>query len=405
MYQYPFLAGCVFSVWVFPQTIGLLGAPYLPLGALDKALLMSGLCAWGCYLGHIACREPMKWFRWHFDHRRLQASAGMLSVGGGFFFVKVSQLADDAIYNYGGAWTGVITIYGFFSWMVTIGLVLGLVCFYARPNWLGGAIILFDLSLYMERIMFWGRRQLTVELVLIFLLSLYFFRGKVVPRVAMGIFILVAAFGLHSAGDYRGAVMGKKQGVVSSIVEIDFRKNLEELISKGGEEFTNLVYIIEAVDRRMEFDFGLSHWNGFVRAYVPAQLLGGDFKDSLIVDSEDAAYLVFGYISNAGGSTRTGMADSFASAWYFGAANFVIISYVMAKLFRSAMAGDTVTQIILMLTSATTLQAITHSTDQFFMVWPKVAVFLIPVLYYARVREGRYRVTRKGLMNGRGSLV
>ena len=135
----------------------------------------------------------------------------------------------------------------------------------------------------------------------------------------------------------------------------------------------------------VSFDFGLIHWNGFVNAYIPGQIVGNDFKNALIVNLGDAAYQTFYHIPHMG-STHTGMSDAFTSFWYFGAAKFFIIAFIMAKLYHAADRGHLVAQMLLMLVFVGALESITHSTDRFFMVWPKLIAFLLPALWYAKSR-------------------
>jgi hypothetical protein len=167
------------------------------------------------------------------------------------------------------------------------------------------------------------------------------------------------------------------------IFQIDFIGNLQQLTQHGGLEMTNAAYNIAATDEAMSFDFGIFNWNTLVFNYVPAQLVGHDFKEFLIIDIGDSAFSHFGYTSNVG-TTETGMSDAFGSFWYFGSLKFFLIGYLLSITYRSAMAGNVTAQICYMIVIPYSLHAITHHTQWFFSPWVHMAIFLLPVLLLAR---------------------
>jgi hypothetical protein len=347
---------------------------------------MAILCSVCCYFGHIANKRPLRSFNWKFDPKRLLRAATILSLFGAYFYYQMSLLAESATADYGGGWTGIITIYVFFSSMVTVGLVLALLVHFNNSSRWSYVLIIFDLSLYFDRIVMNGRRAAMVEIFVIAGLVIWFYRRKLVPRSLMVLVLVCGSLVINSIGDYRSAVMGQDAKGFDAVAKIDFVGNLESLFTHGGPELTNAVYIIEAVDKNMTFDLGLSHWNGLVNAYIPGQIFGADFKRSILLELPNAAYTEFSYVSSFG-STVTGLSDAFASYWYFGALEFFFIGFVMAKLFRSGNNGHLVAQVLLMLVFVDALQAITHTTDLFFVAWPKALAFLFPALLYAKVKS------------------
>jgi hypothetical protein len=190
---------------------------------------------------------------------------------------------------------------------------------------------------------------------------------------------------INSIGDYRTA-SGKEEGPKwDEIANIDFVGNLQKLTEHGGPELMNAAYIIAAVDRTMEFDLGVTHWNELVFAYVPAQLVGTEFKEALYLPQSSPAYDEFFYTPTLG-STVTGFSDAFASFWYFGCLKFFAIAYCMQKLWWAARGGSLVAQLLYMLLPVPALEAITHSTQTFISPWVHMAIFLLPGIYLARRR-------------------
>ena len=211
MYQFPFLAGAVFAGWVLPQLIGLSSNQFLPIGALDKTLFMTILCAGMCYLGYVWNRRPMHSLNWNFDDNLLLVGSGILSLSGAYFFFKVSQIAEEVTAATGGQWSGIITIYAFFSKSLTFGLVIALLIYlkdFSR-KWVLG-IILFNSLFYLDRIILKGRRAAMAEFLFIILLALWFRRGYLFPRWAMLTAILIGILVINSIDEYRSIAMNKK---------------------------------------------------------------------------------------------------------------------------------------------------------------------------------------------------
>lgn len=383
MLHYPFLAGCVFAGFIFPQLLGLsLNFEQLPPHALDKTILMTILCAGACYIGHSINKTPFQFFNWSFDYSRLLIVATTLSLSGAYFFFKISELAEETV----GLWTGIITIFVFLSSTLTIGLAIALTVHTFYPSRWSLAIIIFDAAFYLHRIVFLGRRRYTFEFIIMFGLALWFRFRKLPSRVVLVTVIILFTLWISSVGDYRTALIGEQTGGFQDVIKIDFVGNLQGIASEGGHDLTNAVYNIEAFDRRGNFDLGLRHWNGFIDYHVPGQFVGYDTKQNLMVSLDNAALKEFNYRPKTG-STTTGISDSFLSFWYFGAIKFLIISYVMRSLFRAASRHSLVAIILLMLIYSGALESITHSTDRFFIAWFRIIAFLGPSLLFAREKK------------------
>ena len=143
----------------------------------------------------------------------------------------------------------------------------------------------------------------------------------------------------------------------------------------------NAVNAIERIDEAQAFNYGVSHWNSTVFTYVPAQIVGHAFKDSLLIEVPNI--FARGYEQSIG-STPTGMTDSFASFWYFGAAKFFLIAATMGMAYSSACRGNTVMQMTYMLSAVPSMLAITHFTNEIVIAWIHMFIFLFPAFYYAR---------------------
>jgi hypothetical protein len=380
IYQYPFLAGSVFTGFALPQFIGLSHDTFLPAGALEKTLLVAILSASMCWLGTVVAAPPRP-PRWIFDDNRLLRVSAALSLLGAYFYYKISRLPPEMIQS--SQWTGLPVAYLFFARMLTYGFALAVLMAArtgSRRAWL---IAAFGATFYFNSIVIGGRRQDAVEFFLIVLLAWWFQRNRCLPRIAMLVVMVAGTLFINSIGEWRSATTREDGPQWQNLLDIDFVGNIAQLAEQGGSEVRNAVYIIAAVDRRMDFDLGAFHWNLLVFSYVPAQLVGADLKNSLYLPLTLPAYDEFFYVPPMG-STVTGFSDTFQSFWYFGCLKFFLIAFVMQKLWLGARQGSLTAQLLYMLLPSFAMESITHWTHNFLLPWPHIGIFLIPALLWAR---------------------
>lgn len=378
-YQYPFFAAGIFLTFVLPQLPGLANSRFIPEAALIKTLIFSFFCLAMCGIGwRFGVRS--KTLKDHvFSEPHLLLAAAFLSLVGAYFFFKFGRLPDEERLR--GILTGTAVAYLFFAKLLTYGFALALLCFARRASIPALCIILFDTLFYLERIVIAGRRGETAEFCLLIALAFWFQKRWAAPRIAVVGGLAFSIVGLLGAGEYREATYYEQQGW-GAVANIDLAGNWNRMLKEGGPEMTNAVVAIDHVDQSQVLDFGIEHWNSLVFSYVPAQLVGTDFKRSLIIDMAP----IYGKFYFPGiGSTSTGMADAFASFWYFGCLKFFLVAYLMGRLYDSALRGNTASQIIYMLSAVPSILVVSHFTNEIVIAWVHMAVFLVPALYYARV--------------------
>lgn len=381
MYQFPFLAGVMTFGFLLPQIPALMYDPFLPSGAYAKTMLMGILSLLMLALGWRMTNRPIGVLRMSFSERRLIWAAVLLSAFGAVFYFLLSRLPGDI--SIGMQMTGMPVVYLFFAQLMPYGLAIALLCFARRPSWLALAIIIFDLIFYLDRILVTGKRAEAIQLLLMILLPFWFYHRLVVPRILMALGILAGTFLMTSMGDYRQITRAASGFVLDDIMQIDYAANFTETLERGGLEMRNAVQRIDEIDRRLEFDYGKFHWNRVIFTFVPAQLVGAKLKEALQFDtpkpSRDYNPLT--------GTTETGLVDAFASFWYFGAFKFLLLAWVMRRLWETAMAGEMLGQLIYMLSIVPAMHAISHQTDWVIPVWIHMAIFLIPVLWLCRIHN------------------
>jgi hypothetical protein len=379
-YQLPFLGAVMTFAFILPQMPGVADDPFLPQGGYVKVCVMAILALLFLRLGWSEHRKPLALFNQTYSESRLLILAGILSAIGSVFYVKISHLPGEAVI--GVQMTGAPVMYLFFARLLNYGLAIAVLCFARRPSLAAGAIVVFDIVLCLERILVTGKRAEALELVLIGALALWFHRRWTIPRSALLAGILLGTIGMSSMADYREITRQNASFEWDSIQRIDIMANFQQLMKSGGPELRNAVYRIDHIDRDQDFDYGAVHWNQLVFNYVPAQLFGRGIKDALRLPMPPPAR----DYQPSTGTTETGMVDAFQSFWYFGALKFLLLSYLMSRLWASASAGSTTAQIVYIFSIVPAMHAVSHVTDWVVSVWVHMALFLVPVLIFAAVR-------------------
>lgn len=138
------------------------------------------------------------------------------------------------------------------------------------------------------------------------------------------------------------------------------------------------------------YDYGISHWNEFVFNYVPGQWLGRGFKQGLMFDyvsPVEAGKTVFNY-TGASGATHTGYMDAFASFSYFGVVKFWIIGCIMGILYKGAMTGFFLPQMLYAFALNSAMHSVTHSTNEILVrIWIYFIIFGLIPFHYAKKQE------------------
>lgn len=378
VFTFPFLAAVMFLTFVLPQIPGLINDHFMDNGSIARAVLFSALCLAACHVGwEVGTRCAVGWDI-ALSEQRLLTAAATLSLLGAYFFYKFGQLPDEDRLR--GLLTGTSVAYLFFAKLLTYGLVIAVLCFARRPTVFALAIIAFCCVFYFQRIVIAGRRSELAEFCLIFALSFWFQRGWSVPRTAVAAGIVASVIGLLGAGEYREAVYYSGEPRWSAVADIDLQKNWNELLENSGPEMRNLVISMEFASETQNFDYGLTHWNNLVFTFVPAQVFGTSFKQSLMLDLPEIADSNHARMV---GSTDMGMRDAYTSFWYFGFIKFVVIGLLLGWLYAAAMRGNTAMQALYILSATPAMLTITHFTNEIVIAWVHIFAFLIPVAIYA----------------------
>lgn len=99
-----------------------------------------------------------------------------------------------------------------------------------------------------------------------------------------------------------------------------------------NSEIGSALYRIHETMTSLSFEYGTMFWNAFVKQFIPAGLVGKEFKDSLMFSVIEYGNLGFAsfkfYIS------PMGFAQAYQQFWYFGVLIFAVIGVLIAKMER-----------------------------------------------------------------------
>jgi hypothetical protein len=376
IYEVPFLTGAMFIGFILPQLPALADDPLQSAFAVERMMLFSSACALMTGIGWLAGQRPLeRGVHLVIGERRLLYLALLLSLGGAYFYFQVSRVPPEI--RLSTMPSGLMVMYSFLQRMLTFGLVIAVLCLARRPSPMAWSIALFDLTLLGDRLLIAGRKGETTEALLAVLIALWFHRGWTAPRILALVGVLLAAVSLNSTADYRNIVREKGNLDWQQISNIKVIDNFIKVLEDGGPETRNAVERMDIVAKSEAFDYGFFHWNTIVFNFVPAQIFGEAFKKSLQVDFNDQ----YGREYNPSlGSTETGMSDSFASLWYFGALKFFVIAYVLARLYCTALQGWVVPQILYIFGITAAMLSVSHHTQWLPTTYIHLTILLLPGL-------------------------
>lgn len=389
--QFPALAAVVFMLWLLPQFIGLYNSGRVAQVEIQSALLLSCLMLICCWFGyeHVRGKAAVLYID-TVDNKSLRTYGFATIAVGSFFTAMVRINAPEANNLYGGHWTGIITIYVFFSKMLLIGFSILLYQYIKQPRTTLAIALVPCVLLYLDRIVIQGRRADAAEFAVLFALS-FWFAKKIMPSKSsiLGC-LLVGALFILIAGQYRSVMMPENQvswsgAGLDELARIDVLNDVADLVAgeRNFEEAKNLAVGVSQVSKHGDYDYGRSGWNYFVASFLPSQLIGREKKAQLQFTSNDPLSLVSE--SPVTGSTMTGIYTAYASFWIFGSLLYIVIGLTMRTFWIQATLGSNISRIALIYLTVPALMSITHTVWHFFTGLLQLFFFGLPVLLASKL--------------------
>lgn len=388
IYQYPYFMAATFVAFIAPQLYGLYkldwAGPFV-----EATALMSLLCLVCCWLGH--CPQPhpaiIEKFNVSLNPNRFLHGGIVLVVIGFYFTYKFGSLPEEELSS---MMTGIGTIYLFFGGLVYPGFAICFYCALQHKNPVAWVATAVAASIPLQAAIFYGRREPTVLFILSFAMSFYFLKGKTPPRWAIVAAVVGGMFIMPAIGQYRQTAA---EDPLAALKSIDFREEFNGYFNEDAiSEVKNATVLIAATQQSGGYEFGAGYWNRLVFRFVPAQLLGREFKDSLMMgegfrDLGEFVEDTMGFKPPTG-STMTGLADSFNQFGYWGCLVFAVMAYLFKNLWTAANKPDgTGAQILYIQVMTSAMRALTHQTLDFLPGFLYSGIFIGLVVLYAREKR------------------
>lgn len=295
-------------------------------------------------------------------------------------FIKLTNSETSA----NSQWSGKDVMYNFFFTAYRYALIFASVGYFKTRKRIYLVLILISSLFFVDRILISGRRtDLVYYAIAIGVPYLYY--TQVRPKLILLCTLLVLSFQLLSLlvavrtvtleGSGFGSFLSGNR--LPSIEAVMLAKQKIEIKDKGrAPELTACCYGINAVINSGNFDYGGGYWNAVVQDFLPSQLVGAEFKQSLKfapIKLDLLGYRVFT------GSTMTGFFDSFQAFGYVGCIFFFIMGYFMTMVCRKAFQGDTFCMIFYLCIIVDALHAVTHRSSLFLsgMIYFCIYIFIM----------------------------
>lgn len=408
IYEFPFFIGAVFFSFVLPQAFSLIRFPGdASSNAVASVLLMAFLSLLMCCLGYArrGNYSMPKLLIIKVDDSRLAHGGLLFTFIACVFTLIISGMTDEE--TGGSLWTGRVTIYAFFAHLIYPGFAILLLTALKTRSlaWWSSAILAAAPPLYAT--IFGGRRETTVLFLLTIALTLFFHKRVRLKRWMVCVAILLAAVAIPATGTYRSIAA---QGEWHLLKEFSLVENFKFWISEEQRvlELRNAAMIMEVVGDTANYSFGVGYWDELIWRFVPAQLLGAEFKEGLMIRRSDES--MENELFNRGyqistGSTVTGIGDAFCQFGYFGALFFALVGWLFRWLWMAAVEhNSTIAQIFYIQISTTAMRAVTHQTVDFLPGVTYHLLFLGALVLYARVGPRSRRDNKANFKNSHQGL-
>jgi len=386
-YEFPYFMGAAFSAFILPQAYSLYrndwGGIYLRM-----TLLMCFLCLVCCWLGYRHRPHPALLSKLcvPIDLGRFLHGGIVLVLIGWYFTYKFGTLPEEELSS---RLTGIATIYLFFGGLVSPGFAI---CFYCalKRGWIMAWIAALAAAVIpIQAGLFYARRQSTVLFLMSVGLAIFFIKGKAVPRWAIIAAVVGAMFFIPSTSEYRQLA---GENPLEAFRAINFAEQFQGILDPDAvSELKNATVLIAATHETGDYEFGAGYWNQIVFRFIPAQFLGIDFKNSLMIggerrDMSDFVESVLGFPLPVG-LTVTGIGDSFNEFGYLGCLFFVAMGYLFKNLWVAAnRPNGVVAQIVYIQITTSAMRAATHQTIDFLPELIFSLIFIGAIAFYAKER-------------------
>lgn len=363
----PTWVGFIFVAYLLPQAIYIEKSEFSEAMNANNAWLYISFCLAAFWLSFELAARPVSSRAQRSELTRIDKTqllvrgAIVLSLGL-FSMVQLRSMNTESL---GSQWTGIATAYYLLFSCIFLALCIAAIRFLKTREieWL----IFFGIALViaLASIASNAKRSLSAEIFFVIFISVYFVRRWIPPRAVILAFMVLGTVVVHQVGSIRAYIEDGRGTAFDAVREgVPFERfvyfNLER-----APEMTQALSDIDLVNQTGEIVGPAPLWNKLVHQYVPAFLLGREFKESMKVEiafGDDPMFETF----DSKGATRTGFSDSYRAYGFLGFIMFVLIGWIMGWLFQRAMVGQEWAMFLYIGLLNDSMFAITEATSRFF---------------------------------------
>jgi hypothetical protein len=396
IFEYPYFMAAVFAVFILPQAYSLIQFPGgVKIGEIGDILLICTLCIVCCFLGY---KLTPSFTMVRFISKPADPTR-MFHVGLALTLVGIASIVlipmQQIQFGSRGGMTGIGTIYLFFAGLSFPGFAVFLQLIRQKFTALRLAgLLLSSLSPILS--VYTGRREAAVIFFLSIAMTAYFSKRKAPSRIVIFSSLLFATLAIPATGAYRSLV---QTGEVRRINRLDIVQNFKNFINQESIlELRNAAAILESTRMEGRYGLGAGYWNQIVYRFIPAQIIGKEAKDALLIGATvDRMYVgkLVGRYEIPAGSTRTGMADSYEQFGWLGCLFFAGVGMLFRSIWTAALYPHALfAQLFYIMICTSAMRSVTHQTVDFLPGVFYQLIFLGAAYLYARAPEQRAQPPR-----------
>jgi hypothetical protein len=411
--RYSFLCGALYLTWVVPQLSGLNSEITTPTDGMLWLTIVIVLCLGASLMGwRIGSRQqrpaaPLAPIRYNGDLAKLFWPVVALTAFMLALHIMIGLQPLEAREQ--KQWSGPLTIIVFFLSLHVISLFLSFLLAIrersARAFILAGVNILLAGTSAFVAI----RRGEMIDFGIAAVAALWFGARRRVhvallaaAILGMGI-VAYAIVPLRIAANEIEAKTGSSVGLLSPDVwkQVDFVGEVQNSWHQAVD-LSNAAYVIDYTNKWGGFTHGRQSWDRFIFQWVPAQILGPEFKTALMFEKGsdyEQIQAEYGYTTTVG-TTPTGFGFSYQEFGPFGFFYFLLIGILMGRLWTGAETGDVWAQALYVSFAGGALLSVTHHAMWLIVQIPLflLAVFVLKRMTGRRVPQrrpvGAYTISR-----------
>ncbi len=395
LYEYPYFMAATFVIFIGPQIVSLIRFPGSATPtSIESLLLMTLLCA----IASVYSNRPIPGLVFSSSYSLRDArlkQIGVFYLCMSWFFLTLFSRTFASSHSE-GLLSGTATIYLFFSNVIYIAIAILLrnaLRTHSISSWI---LFAFTMVPPIQAAVFGGRRESTAHALIAIGLTLYFEKRWVPPRVIAIFSLAFAMVAIPATGTYRAIA---SDGDWENLSKLNLVANFENYLSRESIlELRNAALVIEATEQTGNFAFGVGYWDEIVWRFVPAQLVGRDFKNFLMIERDTGSLasqlLAVGYTIPPG-STLSGIGDSFVQFGYLGALFFFALGRFFRSLWDKCKQGNLVAKLLYIGVFTSAMRSVTHQTVDFLPALIYQIMFITIAFFYAYVPQKHLTAMQK----------